>query len=110
VDKYVLPVQTRRQRAEEEEDGLEVDTERDGIAAPDQEGMLKAREEVQERNYDAAMDDPLPFEQADHWTYPAGARPDKDEKDWNKHSHLLVSVSQAVKNKFILGYKEDLYF
>jgi hypothetical protein len=72
--------------------------------------MLKAREEVQERNYDAAMDDPLPFEQADHWTYPAGARPDKDEKDWNKHSHLLVSVSQAVKNKFILGYKEDLYF
>jgi hypothetical protein len=110
VDKYVLPVRTRRQRAEKEGDSHEVDTEREGIAAPDQEGMMKAREEVQERNDDAAMDNPLPFKQADHWTYPAGAKPDRDEEDWNKCSYLLVSVSQVVKDEFIRGYQEDPYF
>jgi hypothetical protein len=55
--------------------------ERDRIAAPDQEGMMRAREEVQECDDDAAMDNPLPFEQADHWTYPAGVELDKDEED-----------------------------
>jgi hypothetical protein len=35
VDKFALPVWTRRQRAEEEGDGHKVETERNGIAAPD---------------------------------------------------------------------------
>jgi hypothetical protein len=51
-----------------------VKTEREGITAPDQERMMKAREEVQEHDDNAAMDNPLHFEQADHWTYPTGAR------------------------------------
>jgi hypothetical protein len=108
VDKCVLLVQTRRQKAKEEAD--EEVQEPDDIAAPDQEGMMRAREEVQERDAVAALDNPFPFEQADHWTYPAGAKPDKDEEDWNKHSNLLVSVSQEVKDEFIRGYKEDPYF
>jgi hypothetical protein len=84
--------------------------ERDEVTAPDREGMMKVREEVNEHDDAAALDNLFPFEQADHWTYPTGARPDKDEEDWNKHSHLLVSVSQEVKDKFILGHQEDLYF
>jgi hypothetical protein len=58
VNKYALPVRTRRQRAEEEGEGHEAEMEREGIAAPDQEGMMKAREEVQEHDNDAAMDNP----------------------------------------------------
>jgi hypothetical protein len=45
VDKYTLPVRTRRQTAGEEGEGHKAETEHDGIAAPDQEGMMKAREE-----------------------------------------------------------------
>jgi hypothetical protein len=62
VDKYVLPVQMRKQKVKKEADKKV--QERDNIAALDQEGMLRAREEVQEHDDFTALDNPFPFEQA----------------------------------------------
>jgi hypothetical protein len=52
----------------------------------------------------------LPFEHGDHWTYPAGVRPERDEEDWNKRSHLLISALSEVVESFCTAYKEDPYF
>jgi hypothetical protein len=65
--------------------------------------MIRAREEVQERDdaiTDAAAAPDLPFEHEDHWTYPAGVRPERDEEDWNGRSHLLISASPEVVGSF----------
>ncbi|KAF7344711.1 TY3B-TY3B protein [Mycena venus] len=91
VDKYALSIQTRRQKALLEE--------RDSAAA-DSKGEASRVEEVPERDEVAADVDSLPFAQGDHWTYPVGFRPDKDEEDWNKRSHLLISVSAKMKRQF----------
>jgi type IV secretory pathway VirB10-like protein len=66
VDKYATPVRTRRQAAQEAMEKDKGVPERDDIAAPDQEEMMRAREEVHERDDAVALDNPLPFEQADH--------------------------------------------
>ncbi|KAF7342678.1 Integrase catalytic domain-containing protein [Mycena sanguinolenta] len=48
--------------------------------------------------------------QEDPWTYPAGVKPDRDEEDWNKRAHLLISASESVKKSLRKAYREDPYF
>jgi hypothetical protein len=107
IDKYALPVATRQQKAKERE------LEQGSAEQTKEEEMIRAQMEVQERdsvlNGAAAATD-LPFEHEDHWTYPAGVRPERDEEDWNKRSHLLISASPEVLGSFRTAYEEDPYF
>jgi hypothetical protein len=99
IDKYVYPVKTRRQRAHEQEPTLaKVDSR-----APT---PVAERDEVTNPVEDLPISDDLPFPQNDHWTYPVGVKPLKED-GWEQKPHLLVSVSPGITKRFREGYLVD---
>jgi hypothetical protein len=101
VDKYAYPIQTRRQKKNEEE----AETSLLNAAVPETEESIPS--EVREEP--AAPESVLPFPADDPWTYPVGIKPPKEDA-WNAQAHLLVSISPAVIHRFKDGYEYDPYF
>ncbi|KJA22877.1 hypothetical protein HYPSUDRAFT_138389, partial [Hypholoma sublateritium FD-334 SS-4] len=54
----------------------------------------------------------LPFPEGDHWTYPVGfeGKTETPVEDWNRKTHLLVSMRDDVVARFQKGYSEDPFF
>lgn len=112
VDKQTYALQTRRQKRMLEEtarkERLAQELRTDG-------GVNAALGRDLETTPVKDNEDPLPFAQEDHWTYPVGVRRKALEKeelddDWNRGNHLLLSIKPEIMKEFADAYVEDGYF